>query len=400
MAEDAVLTLNAGSSSLKFALFGAADSGRRLLDGAVHEIGRPGAHLTVRDRRARQVADIPGTFATHAEALTRVLETVGDTGRRWQIRAVGHRLAQGGPGCDCPKRVTPTLVAKLKRLVHLAPLHLPANIAGIEAVLAQRPDIPQVACFDTAFHHGLPGIARMTGLPPEVGDGDLRRYGYHGLSCEYILGALAADGVAVARERIIIAHLGSGASLSAVKDGHSVETTMGFSTLSGVPMGTRSGDIDPGLLLHLLLEKGLPPERLQTLLYNGSGLAGLSGISGDMRTLLDRPEERAARAIDYFCYQVRKQIGALSAVLGGLDRLVFTGGIGASAPRVRARICTGLGHLGIALDGGANARDALRLSRPGAAKAVEARVTDEEAMIAGHVRDRLHDRRPLCEAAG
>lgn len=400
MAEAAVLTLNAGSSSLKFALFGAADSGRRLLDGAVHEIGRPGARLTVRDRRNQQVADITGAFATHEEALTRVLATVGDAGRRWEIRAVGHRLAHGGPDCDCPKRVTPALVAKLKHLVPLAPLHLPANIAGIEAVLAQRPDIPQVACFDTAFHHGLPGIARMTGLPPEVGDGELRRYGYHGLSCEYILGALAADGVAVAAERIIIAHLGNGASLTAVKGGHSVETTMGFSTLSGVPMGTRSGDIDPGLLLHLLLEKGLPPERLQTLLYTGSGLAGLSGISGDMRTLLGRPEERAAGAIDYFCYQVRKQIGALSAVLGGLDRLVFTGGIGASAPRVRVQICAGLGYLGITLDGGANARDALALSRPGAAVAVEARVTDEEAMIAGHVRDRLHDRRPLCEAAG
>lgn len=399
MGESAILTLNAGSSSLKFALFGTADGGRRLLDGAVHEIGRPGAHLTVRDLRDQHVADITGDFATHAEALTRVLATVGEVGRRWRIDAVGHRVAHGGPDCDCPKPVTPALVVRLKRLVHLAPLHLPANIAGIEAVLARRPDIPQVVCFDTAFHHGLPEIARMTGLPPEIGGGDLRRYGYHGLSCEYILGALAADGEAVARERIIIAHLGNGASLSAVKDGRSVETSMGFSTLSGVPMGTRSGDIDPGLLLHLLLAKGLSPERLQTLLYAGSGLAGLSGISGDMRTLLDRPEERAARAIDYFCYQIRKQIGALSAVLGGLDRLIFTGGIGASAPRVRAQVCTGLGHLGIALDDGANARNARRLSRPGAAVAVEARPTDEEAMIARHVRDRLHDRRPLCEVA-
>lgn len=389
MSEGAILTLNAGSSSLKFAIFAGGGKPRRLWSGAIEEIGLPGAHFRLSDARQTVVVDKTGRIDTHEAALDRLFAAIERQSDQLGLAGVGHRVAHGGPECDCPKPVTPALLAQLHSLVPLAPLHLPANIAGIEAVRAARPELLQVACFDTSFHYDMPRLAQLSGLPRAMQDAGLRRYGYHGLSYEYILGALRGDGVDVAREKIIVAHLGNGASMCAIRGGKSIETTMGFSTLAGLPMGTRSGDVDPGLLLHLLTERRMPVAELSRLLYAESGLLGLSGLSRDMRDLLARPEAEAAEAVAYFCYHARRHLAGLTAALGGLDRVVFTGGIGANAPQVRAAICAGLGYLGITLERGANAHGAGVISVPRAPVTVEVRQTDEEAMIAGHVRDQL-----------
>jgi len=250
-----------------------------------------------------------------------------------------------------------------------------------------RPDLTQIACFDTSFHHDLPHIARLSGSPRTFQDEMLRRYGFHGLSYEYIVKALRDAGVAVDAERIVVAHLGNGASMCAIRDGKSLETTMGFSTIAGLPMGTRSGDVDPGLILHLLIDREMAPEAVSQMLYAESGLLGLSGISRNMQELLQRPDEAATEAVAYFCYHARRHLAGLTAALGGIDRLVFTGGIGANAPQVRAGICSGLGYLGIVLDETANLSGDPVISTGSAGVAVEVRQTDEEAMIAGHVHD-------------
>lgn len=384
MDRPAILVLNAGSSSLKFALFDAERRGRRLLRGAVTGIGTETAALTLTGLRDTREVSRSGRFGTHRAALDAVLATVAEAGGG-RLTGVGHRVAHGGPGCDCPAPVTPELLARLRGLVGLAPLHLPANIDGIEAVAALRPDLPQIACFDTAFHSGLPRVARMTGLPRALETPEIRRYGYHGLSYEYIVAELAREGVDVGAERIVVAHLGNGASLAAIRGGRSVECTMGFSTLSGVPMGTRSGDVDPGLVLHLQRERGMTAAEVEDLLMTGSGLLGLSGFSRDMRALIERHDAASAEAIRYFCYHVRRHLVALTAPLEGLDRLVFTGGIGANAAQVRALVCAGLGYLGIGLNAKANAEGRRTISKPGSAVTVEVRQTDEEAMIASHV---------------
>lgn len=381
-----ILVLNAGSSSLKFALFEADGSGQRLLRGAVSGIGTPAADFTMVGDGIPPVTGPNSALDTHDAALRCVLEALEKTGAAGRLAGVGHRVAHGGPDCDCPMQITPELVERLRGLVALAPLHLPANIRAIEAVTELRPDLVQVACFDTAFHNRLPRLARMTGLPRALEAPELRRYGYHGLSYEYIVAALRRDGVDVDAERIVVAHLGNGSSLCAIRGGRSIETTMGFSTLSGVPMGTRSGDIDPGLLIHLQKDRGMPVEDLESLLLTGAGLLGISGASRDMRFLLDRHDDAARDAVRYFCYHVRRHLVGLTAPLGGLDRLVFTGGIGASAAQVRQEICAGLGYLGIELDSAANDAGNSRISAPGARVTVEARQTDEEAIIAEHVR--------------
>jgi acetate kinase len=263
---------------------------------------------------------------------------------------------------------------------------LPHNLAGIAEVRARRPNLPQVVCFDTAFHETLPKLARMTGLPRDIAGHEIRRYGFHGLSYEFIVDDLRhRHGTTADDERLIVAHLGNGASMAAIKGGRSVETSMGFSTLSGLPMGTRSGDIDPGLILYLIVEKGLSAEVVQRMLYERSGLLGISGVSSDMRELLKqkhRPE--VAEAIDYFCSRARAYIGSLAATLGGIDRLVFTGGIGANAPEIRERICEGLGYLGIDLDLERNQSRQRAIYRDGSRVKVEAVPTDEESMIARH----------------
>lgn len=381
-----LLTLNAGSSSLKFAVFEFGVLDRRLISGSVERIGLDAARFQIVDDAGSEVFSGWAPITTHEQALEQVLARLDGFTHRFRLMAVGHRVAHGGPDCDCPERITPVLKARLGRLVDLAPLHLPANIAGINAVEAIRPDLPQIACFDTAFHNGLPDVSRMTGLPRSFNAPEIRRYGYHGLSYEYIVGALRADAVDVDHERILVLHLGNGASICAIRGGKSVETTMGFSTASGLPMGTRSGDIDPGLIDYLMAQGRLDTAGLTDLLYAKSGLAGLSSISRNMADLLASPDPAAKEAIAYFCYHTRRHLVGLTASLGGLDRIVFTGGIGANAPEVRAAVCEGLNYLGIALNRERNLSGETVISSDDSHVTVEARMTNEEAMIARHVR--------------
>ncbi|HEY9038346.1 MAG TPA: acetate/propionate family kinase [Roseovarius sp.] len=389
MSEQVILTLNAGSSSLKFALFSAIRNPRRLWSGAIDRIGSPNAHFRLSDARKTVVVDEPGSLDSHEAALTRLLTAIASLPGSLDLVAVGHRVVHGGPECDCPKRVTPALTERLRRLTSLAPLHIPPNLAGIDAVLAARPDLLQVACFDTSFHHDIPRMARMTALPRALTESGVRRYGFHGLSYEYIMETLQKDGVNTGAERIIIAHLGNGASMAAIRNGHPVETSMGFSTIAGLPMGTRCGDLDPGILLYLMREEGMTADEMSDLLYNQSGLLGISGLSRDMQDLLDSREKAAAEAVDYFCYQARLHLARLTGALGGLDRVVFTGGIGENSAGVRGRICAELGYLGVCLDSGANQAGIGVISKPGAGVTVEARATDEEKMIACHVAAKL-----------
>ncbi len=389
MAERVILTLNAGSSSLKFALFSAIKNPRRLWSGAIDRIGLPGAHFQLSDARKTVVMDEPGSLDSHEAALTRLLSTIASLPGTLDLVAVGHRVVHGGPECDCPKRVTPALMARLRRLTSLAPLHIPANLAGIDAVRETRPDLLQVACFDTSFHHDLPRMAKMTALPRALTESGVRRYGFHGLSYEYIMEMLQKDGVKTGSERIIIAHLGNGASMAAMRGGRPVETTMGFSTIAGLPMGTRSGDLDPGILLYLMREKRMTADEMFDLLYNQCGLLGISGLSRNMQDLLDSREDAAAEAVNHFCYQARLHLARLTGALGGLDRVVFTGGIGENSSGVRGRICAELGYLGIGLDSAANKAGKGVISKPSAGVTVEARATDEEKMIARHVAVKL-----------
>ena len=385
----ALLTLNAGSSSLKFAVFGTDDQAARLAFGAVERIGLDGSVLRVFGDVGQGLVSHSVPIPTHQRALELVLEQIDAMAADFELVAVGHRVAQGGPDCDCSERITPALMAQLRGLVHLAPLHLAANIAGIEAVEAARPELAQIACYDTAFHHGLPPVAQMTGLPRRFSTPEIRRYGYHGLSYEYIFSSLRADGVDVEAERIVILHLGNGASICAIAGGQSVETTMGFSTASGLPMGTRSGDLDPGLIDYLQVQGRIDAKELAGFLYKGSGLKGLSGISRNMADLLASQDPAAAEAIAYYCYHARRHLVGLTASISGVDRIVFTGGIGANAPQVRAAICEGLGYLGVDLDRDRNQSGSIKISSDNARVTVEARVTDEEEMIARHVREHV-----------
>ena len=402
ISDPTILAINCGSSSVKFALFSAEeDAPRRLWSGALQRLGLPEGRFVAKGKDGAILFDETVDIPNHVTALDLLLSRVEDLTSRNALWAVGHRVVHGGDDCDCPLVVTAALEARLRKLIPLAPLHLPHNLAGIAAVRNARPDLPQVACFDTAFHHGLPRLARLTGLPRAFADEGILRYGFHGLSYEYVMSELQRrHGPTVANERIVIAHLGNGVSLAAIKDGRSVETTMGFSTLGGLPMGTRSGDLDPGIVLYLLMEKGMTAEQVQHLLYEQSGLLGLSDLSRNMRELLVRSgsEAAAAEAVGFFCYQARKHLAALTASLGGLDRLVFTGGIGANAPEVRARICEGLGYLGVVLDERRNAAGERTISSSGSDVVVEAFPTDEELMIARHVRHVLADR-PMAREA-
>lgn len=389
MSEQVILTLNAGSSSLKFAVFSAIKNPRRLWSGEIDRIGLTNTRFRLSNARDTIVTDESDTLDSHKAALTKLLTTVRGLPGSLDLVAVGHRVVHGGPECDCPKRVTPALTARLRRLTPLAPSHIPHNLAGIDAVLANQPDLLQVACFDTSFHHDIPRMARMTALPRIFAEKGLRRYGFHGLSYEYIMETLRKDGVKTCAERIIIAHLGNGASMAAIRNGRPVETSMGFSTIAGLPMGTRCGDLDPGILLYLMRKEGMTSDEVSDLLYNQSGLLGISSVSRNMQDLLESRKEAAAEAVDYFCYQARLHLARLTGALGGLDRVVFTGGIGGNSAGVRGRICAELGYLGIGLDSGANKAGMGVISKPGGRVTVEARATDEEKMIACHVAAKL-----------
>ncbi len=361
-----VLTLNAGSSSLKAALYDGADPPSVLMRDSVERIGAGGP-------------------SDHDAAASSVLAKLAPFGGLDAVTAVGHRVVHGGARYEGPARVDDALLAELRRLAPLDPQHLPAEIALIEALVQRAPTTPQVACFDTAFHRTMPRVSRLVALPHRYGDAGVERFGFHGLSCTFVLRELRrVAGEHAASGRVVVAHLGSGASLTGVRDGRSIDTTMGFTPTGGIPMGTRSGDLDPGVLVHLARTEGLDAAALDDLVNRRSGLAGVSGGSGDMRDLLAREAQdpRAADAVALFCHAAKKAIGALAAVLGGVDTLVFTAGIGERSSVVRARIVQGLEHLGMLLDQDLNDRHAPVISTPPSACTVHVMKTDEELVIA------------------
>jgi acetate kinase len=384
---DTILVVNAGSSSVKFQVFALESDGEltRRIKGQMDGIGtRPrlratahdGATLIDRSYRQAEVADVDAALALVGTWLRRDQEI--------EPIAVGHRVVHGGPDYDRPVLVDDHVIARLARYVSLAPLHQPHNLAPIRSIRAGFPRLPQVACFDTAFHRGHAAVVEHFAIPEHFYQEGVRRYGFHGLSYEYIADRLRTVAPAVAAGKVIVAHLGSGASMCALAGGRSVESTMGFTALDGLPMGTRPGQIDPGVLLYLIGEKRMDAAALERLLYHESGLKALSGISNDMRELQTNADARAQLAVDYFVYRAALCAGMLAAALGGLDAFVFTAGIGENSAIVRARIAEKLGWLGLAVDPAANAANALRISPAESRVAVLVVPTDEELMIARH----------------
>ena len=384
----AVLTVNAGSSSLKFALFRTTETGlAELARGQVEGLGAQ-ARFRVKapDGMLLAKTDYPadGGPRDPAEALLRVLDWHRSQHPHMDIDAVGHRVVHGGPDFSDPMAIDTDLITQLKAFIALAPLHQPHNIDGIEAARQAFPAALQVACFDTAFHRSHPWVNDVFGLPLELYEEGVRRYGFHGLSYEYVTGALRRIAPHHAAGRVVVAHLGNGASMCAIRDGLSVGSSMGFTALDGLPMGTRCGQIDPGVLLYLLDSKGMSVAELTVLLYKRSGLAGLSGLSHDMRELEASPSPEAAKAIDYFVFRVRRELGAMTAILGGIDALVFTGGIGANAVHVRERICSGFEWLGVELDQHRNRVSDGIISSDRSRCRIFVIETDEESVIATH----------------
>jgi acetate kinase len=384
---DAILVLNAGSSSLKFALFEAGAQPAPLFRGLLEQIG-VAPHLRVKGSGGEVLAEEnwPPEGFDHRAATREVLRTAIELAQGRPIAAVGHRVAHGGELYAGPVRIDREVLDSLARLAPLAPLHQPHNLAPIETILEAAPRLPQVACFDTAFHRGQPPIAQLFGLPRRFTEAGVRRYGFHGLSYEYVSARLAELAPDLSQGRVIVAHLGSGASLCAIRAGRSIATTMGFSPLDGLVMGTRCGALDPGVLLHLMSVYQLGHDELEDLLYRRSGLLGVSGVSSDMRALRGSEDPAAAEAIALFVYRAVREIGSLAAALGGVDGMVFTGGIGENDAVARADIAAGCEWLGLALDAGANLRGSGRISAP--ASRVEGWVipTDEEQMAARHTR--------------
>jgi acetate kinase len=383
----AILVLNAGSSSLKFSLYASSAGGpRRLLRGQIEGLTTAPAFVA-HDAQDRVVQrrDWPDRDALgYAGAVAHVLDFVQQEQGQRTLAAVGHRVVHGGDEFDAPVRIDAEVLARLERLVSLAPLHQPHNLAPMRVVAERAPTLPQVACFDTSFHRTQDPVARAFGLPPEITERGVRRYGFHGLSYEYIADVFPRFDPAAARGRVVAAHLGNGASMCAMKAGKSIVTTMGFTALDGLMMGTRAGSLDPGVVLYLLNELNMDARAIERLLYHQSGLLGVSGVSSDMRTLLSSDDPRSAFAIELFCYRIRRELGSLAAALGGIDAIVFTGGIGEHAGSIRERICQDAQWLGVTLDEQSNAAGGPRIS--GEFSRVSAWVipTDEESMIARH----------------
>jgi acetate kinase len=385
---DAVLTINAGSSSLKFAVWriGQDDRPSLLAKGQVEGIGTS-PHLKAADGAGELLVERRwqgDRSLGHAEFFREIggwlREHLGDLA----LLGVGHRVVHGGIDHAAPVRIDATVLQSLEALCPLAPLHQPHNLAGIRAVAAVQPDLPQVACFDTAFHRGHPELADWYALPRRFYDQGIRRYGFHGLSYEYIASALPEVAPGIAQGRVVVAHLGSGASMCALQAGRSIDSTMGFTALDGLPMGTRCGALDPGVVLHLIRAYGMDADAIERLLYQDCGLKGVSAIGNDMRTLLASDDPRAGQAIELFVWRIGRELGALAAVLGGLDGFVFTAGIGERSAEIRARVCARAAWLGIALDEAANRAGGPRISAPESKVAVYAIPTDEELMIARH----------------
>ena len=383
--EPLIGVINAGSSSLKFSFY---EGEKRLLTGQVDGIGvRPSASATGSDGEAIAPPDlVAAPYSTPSEVLPAVLPWARERLGARRLAAVGHRVVHGGLRHSRPARVTSELLAELEALVPLAPLHEPHNLAPIRMAMSLNPDLPQVACFDTAFHRTAPEVAQAFALPYSFYEEGIRRYGFHGLSYEYIASVLPRRAPEIANGRVVVAHLGNGCSACAMQNRVSMATTMGFTALDGLPMGTRSGELDAGVVLHLIQQKGMSGEQLVDLLYRRSGMLGLSGISSDFRQLLASDNPRASFAVDVFCYRVAGHIASLAAALGGLDGVVFTAGVGENAAPVRRAICRACSWLGLELDEAANREHKERISTPDSRVGAYVIKTDENLMIARHAR--------------
>ena len=385
--DDYGLVLNAGSSSLKFCVFVRREKHEWQLAarGQIDGIGTS-PKLSVKDEGGDKLADekLDASVKDGKAALAVLAEWLK---ARWggsRVLGVGHRVVHGGATYAGPSIVTPEVIEDLRTLIPLAPLHQPYNIGAIEAVAERLPDVPQVACFDTSFHRGQAPVAELIPLPKDLRDSGVQRYGFHGLSYEYIASVLPEVAPEIADGSVIVAHLGSGASLCALRNGRSVDTTLGFTALDGLCMGTRPGSVDPGVILHLFQTVGLSATEVEKILYKKSGLLGVSGISNDMRDLLDNADPGARLAVDYFVYQAAKQVGALAAALGGVDALVFTAGIGERSAEIRRRICEASAWLGVTLDPAANQKHGPRITTSGSRVSAWVVPTNEELMIARH----------------
>jgi acetate kinase len=380
-----ILVVNAGSSSIKFSAYKPVEEQdpALLFKGQVESIGAA-PHLIVKDEKGVTIAEKrwpSGAKADH-EAVFDLLLNWSETQLGGQKPgAVGHRVVHGGTAFAGPARIDAAVLAELDALCPLAPLHQPHNLAAIRAIARLAPSLPQVACFDTSFHHGQPPVAQRFALPRELHEVGVRRYGFHGLSYDYIASALREQAPAVASGRVVVAHLGAGASLCAMLNGKSIDTTMGFTALDGLPMGTRCGALDPGIILYLLRARGMNADSIEHMLYQQSGLLGVSAISSDMRELLASKDPRAGEAVELFVYRIVRELGALTAALGGLDGLVFTAGIGEHAAEIRSRVCERSRWLGIIIDADANARGDERISSEASRVSVWVIPTDEERTI-------------------
>jgi acetate kinase len=389
-----ILVINAGSSSIKFSVF-ETTAERGLLAGAHGQVEGIGTspHLDVADVQGKKLANEAVGAGDHEAAIAAIHEWfAAHVGSEAGFSGIGHRIVHGGLVYSEPVLIDDRILSDLAALIPLAPLHQPHNIAAIRAVAAVAPKVPQVACFDTAFHRSQPTIAQEFALPRELTAKGVRRYGFHGLSYEYIVSALPDVAPECVNAKIVVAHLGNGASMCAIDNGSSVATTMGFTAVDGLPMGTRTGTLDPGVILYLLQNERMDAKAIEQLIYQRSGLLGVSGISSDMRTLLASRAPAAKEAVDLFVYRIGRELGSLAAALGGLNGLIFTGGIGEHAAEIRARVCEDSRWLGIILDEGANAKDGPRISNPKSLVSVWVVPTDENMMIGRHTRallDRL-----------
>jgi acetate kinase len=387
MANDFALVLNAGSSSLKFCVYRLADSGKWGLDarGQIEGIG-VAPRFSAKDANGVKLAEdqLSADVRDGRVALNVLADWLRATYGGGRVLGVGHRVVHGGARFASPTIVSRQVLAELHELIPLAPLHQPYNLAAIEAVFERLPGVPQVACFDTSFHHTHSAVAALVPLPRDMCKSGLRRYGFHGLSYEYIASILPEAAPEIARGRVIVAHLGSGASLCALSEGKSVDNSLGFTALDGLCMGTRPGALDPGVVLYLFQTLGLSPKEVESILYKKSGLLGISGISNDMRDLLGKNEPDARLAVDYFVYRAAKEIGALASVLGGIDGLVFTAGIGENSAEIRRRICESSSWLGVVVDDQANAAHGPRISVPQSKVSAWVIPTNEELVIARH----------------
>jgi acetate kinase len=387
--KDVILVLNSGSSSIKFSAFALRAEQLELtlrgqiegLYGSARFIARDPAGATIATQGWAQ-----STALSHDEGISYLTEFLSTQLHNNCLIAVGHRVVHGGSDFSCPTLVTPQVLAKLERLIPLAPLHQPHNIAAIRLALLRRPELPQVACFDTAFHCGQSEVAQAFALPRAITERGVRRYGFHGLSYEYIASVLPQFDPKAAAGRVVVAHLGNGASMCALAAGKSIATTMSFTAADGLPMGTRSGSLDPGVILYLLDELKMDRCAIEKLIYQESGLLGISGISSDMRTLLESADPHAKFAIDLFVYRIGRELGSLAAALGGLDAVVFTGGIGEHAAVIRERVCQAAEWLGVELDAASNAAGRPLISKKSSSVSVWAIPTNEELLIAEHTR--------------